>query len=332
MRQVGIAIAGVVCLAVVVAAGLWWNLRPVGSSGRTAQTIIIPPGESTWQIGRRLAGVGVVRNVWAVVVAARLRGVAGHLRHGEYALSPAQSALQIVDALARGEAVLHRVTVPEGYTGRQIADLLAASELADRDRFLDVVLHGGRQMARATVEDPPVDSLEGYLFPDTYLFTRGLDETAIVERFLDRFDAAVGPDIRAAARARGLTLHQLVTVASMIEREAREPEERPVIAGVIYNRLRRGMRLEIDATVLYALGRHKTVLAAPDLEVDSPYNTYRHDGLPPGPIANPGLASIAAAAHPADVPFLYYVLKPDGRHHFSRTLQEHLDAVRRYRP
>jgi UPF0755 protein len=117
----------------------------------------------------------------------------------------------------------------------------------------------------------------------------------------------------------------------MVEREAQVPDERPVVAAVIYNRLARGMRLEIDATVLYALGEHKSVVTLKDLEVDSPYNTYRREGLPPGPIANPGLAAIAAAASPVDVPYLFYVLRPDGRHHFSRTLPEHLDAVRRYR-
>ncbi len=331
MRLTGIVIAGAVFLAAAASATLWREIRPASAAGQT-RTVVISSGESTWQIGQRLAGAGVVRSAWAFVAAARLRGATSRLRHGEYALSPAQSALQIVDVLTRGETVLHRVTVPEGYTVRQVADLLAEAGLADRERFLDLALRGGRRLARATLEDLPIDSLEGYLFPDTYLLTRELDEAAILGRLLDRFDAAVGPDIRAAARARGLTLHQLLTVASMVEREARVPEERPVIAGVIYNRLRQGMRLEIDATVLYALGHHKTVVTAADLDVDSPYNTYRHDGLPPGPIANPGLPSIVAAAGPAEVPYLYYVLKPDGRHHFSRTLREHLEAIRRYRP
>ncbi len=332
MRQAGIGIAGAVFLAVAAAAGFWWELHPVGTAGGETRTVVIPPGESTWQIGQRLAGAGLVRNAWAITLAARLRRATGRLRHGEYALSPSQSALEIVDVLAHGEGVLHRVTIPEGYTVTQTADLLADAGLADRERFLTLALHGGHRFARVTRDDLPIDSLEGYLFPDTYLLTRGLDESTIIERFLDRFDAAVGPDIRAGARTRGLTLHQLLTVASMVEREARVPDERPVIAGVIYNRLGRGMRLEIDATVLYALGRHKATLTSADLEVDSPYNTYRHEGLPPGPIANPGLASVTAAAAPADVPFLYYVRKPDGRHHFSRTFREHMEAVRRYRP
>lgn len=308
-----IAIAGVVFLGTCAGLLLWLEMRPLGGSERP-RTVVVMPGETTWQIGNRLAEAGVVRSARAVVVAARMQRADGRLRHGEYAVSPTASAWQIVGILARGEAILHRFTIPEGYTVVQIADALAEANLADRNRFLDLALQS-----------------EGYLFPDTYLLPRGLGEAAIVARFLARFDAVVGADLREAARARGLTMHQLVTVASMVEREARYPQERPVIAGVIYNRLRLGMRLEIDATVLYALGRHKAELSLADLRVESPYNTYRNPGLPPGPIANPGLAAIAAAAAPAETPFLYYVLKPDGSHHFSRTLSEHQDAVRRYR-
>lgn len=308
-----IAVAGAVFLGAGAAAFLWWEMRPPGGA-EGSRTVVVPPGETTWQIGRRLAEARVVRSARAVVVAARLRRVDGRLRSGEYAFSPAQSVWQIVGILARGEAILHRMTIPEGYTVAQIADALAEAGLGDRDRFLEMA-------ARS----------EGYLFPDTYLLPRGLGEAALIARFRDRFDAVVGAEIREAARARGMSLHQLVTVASMIEREARVPQERAVIAGVIYNRLRLGMRLEIDATVLYALGRHKAELSFADLTVDSPYNTYRNHGLPPGPIANPGLAAVTAAAAPADTPFLYYVLRPDGSHHFSRTLREHLDAVGRYR-
>ncbi|MGQ0570491.1 MAG: endolytic transglycosylase MltG [Armatimonadota bacterium] len=332
MRWAGIAIAGAVFLGAAASAGLWWAMRPVGLADAPVRTVIIAPGESTRQIARRLADAGLVRSPWVVIAAAKRLGATSRLQHGEYALRPTQSAWEIVGAIARGENVQHRVTIPEGYTVTQIADALATAGLVDRDRFLALALHGGRRVTRATLEALPVDSLEGYLFPDTYVLPRGLGEIAVLNRFLERFDAGVRPDIHAAARGLGLTLHQLLTVASMIERETRVPQERPVIASVIYNRLRRGMRLEIDATVLYALGRHKSVVTERDLAVESPYNTYRHHGLPPGPISNPGLASIRAAATPADAPYLYYVLRPDGGHHFSRTLREHAEAIRRYRP
>ena len=306
------------------------EVRPVG--GGPSRIVVIPPGASTWQIGERLTQAGVIRNPRALVVAARLRGASGRLRHGEYALAPAQSAMQIVDILSRGQGLLHRVTIPEGYTIRQISDVLAGAGLVQRDRFIELAARRGRSFTRPTLADLPIDSLEGYLFPDTYHLPRSLDEEAVIEAMLDRFDQAVGPSIQAAARARGLTLHQLLTVASMVEREAQVGSERGVIAGVIYNRLARGMRLEIDATVLYALGRHKESVTLADLAVDSPYNTYRHEGLPPGPIANPGFASIVDAASQIPTPYFFYVLKPDGSHHFSRTLAEHLAAVRRYRP
>lgn len=331
LRALRIVLAGAAVL-VAAAAAFWAQVRPIGPSSAQRRTIVIPRGASARHITQLLADAGLVRSAWAALVTARALGVADRLQHGEYALSPGQSTAQILRAIAAGEQVRHRITVPEGYTVVQVADLLAGEGLVDRDRFLHLALHSGRALGRPTLAGLPIDSLEGYLFPDTYQFTRGLDEAAVLARFLDRFDEAIGPDLRAAARARGLSLHQLLTVASMVEREARAPDERPVVAAVIYNRLARGMRLEIDATVLYAMGTHKPSLTAADLAVDSPYNTYRREGLPPGPIANPGLAAIAAAASPADVPYLYYVLRPDGRHHFSRTLEEHLDAVRRYRP
>jgi UPF0755 protein len=330
-RALRVALAGAVVL-LAGAAAFWAQVRPVAPASVETRTVVIPRGASARHIARLLADAGLVRSAWAALVTARALGVAERLQHGEYALRPAQSTAEILRAIASGEQVRHRITVPEGYTVVQVADLLASEGLVDRERFLRLALHAGRTLRRPTLAGLPVDSLEGYLFPDTYQFTRGLDEAAVLARFLDRFDEAVGPDLRAAAAARGLSLHQLLTVASMVEREARVADERPVVAAVIYNRLARGMRLEIDATVLYAVGTHKSSLTAADLAVDSPYNTYRREGLPPGPIANPGLAAIAAAASPADVPYLYYVLRPDGRHHFSRTLEEHLDAVRRYRP
>ncbi len=331
--------AALVLVALAAAVCLWWELRPllgrdgpVSAAGPSPKTVVIPPGESARQIGQRLEQAGVVRSARAFVLAARITGVAGSLRHGEYSLSPTQGALEIAGVLARGESVLHRVTIPEGYTVAQIAELLAGMGLAGRERLTELATAGAHRFPRATLRNLPIDSLEGYLFPDTYYLAKGLGEAAVIEHLLNRFDAAVGAALRDAAAARGLTLHQLITIASLIEREARVASERPIIAGVIFNRLERGMKLEIDASVLYALGSHKPIVTYADLEVDSPYNTYRYPGLPPGPIANPGLAAIAAAAAPAQTPYLYYVLKPDGTHQFSRTLEEHNRAVRRYRP
>jgi len=326
VRLIAVGLVGALALA---GAFVVLTLQPVADRG-AAQVTIIPPGASLREIAGQLRAAGLIRSPLAFIVAARLRGWSGALRHGEYALSPAMSTLEILERLARGDVILHRVTIPEGYTIAQIAATLAAQGLADQEAFLQLARQEGLTFRLPGL--PLRSNLEGYLFPDTYFFPRGLPPRQIVETMLRRFAERVPAALRAEAARVGLSLHTVVTVASMVERETRMPAERPVIAGVIYNRLRRGWRLEIDATVLYALGRHAERVTAADLQVDSPYNTYRHAGLPPGPISNPGLAAIVAAVRPAAVPYLFYVLRPDGSHEFSRTLEEHQRAVRRWRP
>ncbi|MDR7427634.1 MAG: endolytic transglycosylase MltG [Armatimonadota bacterium] len=315
-----LALAG----AVLVSSGLQPAAREAPQ-----RVVVIPPGASLDQIAGVLAEAGVLRSPLAFILAARIRGVGGRLQSGEYLLSAAMSPLEILEKLVRGQVLLHRVTIPEGYTADQIADLVAMKGLAEREAFLRLVREEGDSFAFDFLEGRR--NLEGYLFPDTYAFPRGLVERQIVQAMLARFDQRVSPELRREIRALGMTLHEAITVASMVEREARLEAERPIIAGVIYNRLRRGWRLEIDATVLYALGRRGGPLTAADLLVDSPYNTYRQAGLPPGPIGNPGLAAIEAAARPSSTPYLFYVLRPDGSHAFSTTLQEHLRNIRRWR-
>ncbi|MBI4276947.1 MAG: endolytic transglycosylase MltG [Armatimonadetes bacterium] len=312
--------------AVVALAGAAFFLatRPADPRG-ALRVVMLPQGASALAIAARLEEEGLVRHRLGFLLVARVRGLARRLQGGEYRLSPAMTPAAIAEVLARGEAVLHDVTVPEGFTAEEIARLLEARGLARADRFL------------AAVGDPPrfgrsflasLPTLEGYLFPDTYRLPRGMREDAIVEMFLQRFERVAGPGLPARARATGRPLHEILTIASMVEREARHAFERPLIAGVIYNRLRRGMRLEVDATVLYALRRREGPVTLRDLDADSPYNTYRVFGLPPGPIASPGLPSIEAALVPLPSEFLYYVARPDGTHVFSRTYREHLAAIR----
>jgi len=299
---------------------------PVDPHGQP-KTIAIPQNASTSQIGALLEREGLVRHRLLFTTVVGVLNRSGSVKAGEYRLSPAMSLWEIIARLLRGEALLHAVTIPEGFTASQIASLLEERGLARKERFLALVAEPSRFSFPFLPSG--ARNLEGYLFPDTYLLPRGVSEETIIRRMLQRFDEVVTQEMRERAQALGFSLHQIVTIASMIEREAKRPEERPLIARVIYNRLERGMRLEIDATVLYALGRHKERLNLQDLDVESPYNTYRHPGLPPGPIANPGLASIQAALYPANVDYLYYVAKPDGSHVFSRTFQEHLEAQRR---
>jgi peptidoglycan lytic transglycosylase G len=331
-RRSRVAVVAVIALVAVMAALVLSLLRPVDAADHEPRTILVPPGASAREIGQRLVDAGLIRHSLIVVVLSRALRVADGLRHGEYAFAPAQGAVEIVRGIASGESIQHRVTIPEGYTARQIVDAIADAGLGDRARLAELVAVGASRMAWGGLAPPPDGRLEGYLFPDTYAFTRGLGEVEILQRLVNRFVEQATPAVGEGAGRLGLSMHQILTVASMIERETKVPDERAVVAAVIYNRLKKHMPLQIDATVLYALGRHKSVVGLHDLEVDSPYNTYRRTGLPPGPISSPGRASIEAAVKPADAPYLYYVLKPDGSHHFSRTLEEHHDAVRRFRP
>lgn len=303
-------------------------IRPVDPAG-SARIVYIPPGISSTEIGRLLASAGLVRRASSFVLAVRVRGLTASLREGEYRLSPAMALMEIVNRIARGEVVLHTVTIPEGFSAEEIVQVLASNDLGNRERLRALVRRDGQTFAHGFLRPRPVASLEGYLFPDTYRIARYRPEREVISLFLDRFEEIVLPvwDAQGAGRS----LHQVITIASLVEREAKIPDERVLIAGVLSNRLRRGWRLEVDATVLYALGRHKSVVTYDDLKVQSPYNTYLHAGLPPGPIANPGLASIQAALAPARTDYLYYVARPDGSHVFSKTFQEHLAAIRRYR-
>lgn len=289
----------------------------------------VPPGADAGQVAELLHRHGLIRSRLAFRLRARWRGLEGRLQAGEYRLWPAEALDQLLDRLASGDVIRYRVTIPEGYTAQQIADLLHRLGLVDRAAFLrevrNVLAHRIPEM-----EGNQTSSVEGYLFPDTYEFPRGLPARAVVATMIARFREATR-DLWALPRPLGLSPHAVVTVASLVEREARHDEERRRIAGVVYNRLRREMPLQVDATVLYALGRHKDRVLYADLDVPSPYNTYRRRGLPPGPIANPGRESLRAALQPEPHDFLYYVARRDGTHVFSRTLFEHERAVRALR-
>jgi len=223
--------------------------------------------------------------------------------------------------------LVHVVTVVEGWELGQIAPQLARTLGVPRDS-VDAAARDTALLARL---DVPTPTLEGYLFPATYIFPDGTTAREAVHQMVARFEKAWRPEWNAQLQAIALKRHDAVTLASIVEREAVRPEERSVIAAVYYNRLRKGMRLEADPTVQYALGRHTTRVLYRDLDVESPYNTYRRTGLPPGPIGSPGAPSMAAAVAPAKVPYLYFVAMPDGHHEFRTTFADHLLAVRNAR-
>jgi len=231
----------------------------------------------------------------------------------------------MLEILKKGLVVLRPVTIPEGFTRNQIAGVLAAKGLADKKRFLE--LTEDKELLRQYAVPGP--SLEGYLFPDTYHFSRGTPTLVIIDTMVKRFRQVVAPSME-KTQGTGMTFQDLVTLASIVEKETSRPEERPLIASVFLNRLKLGMRLESDPTVIYGIENFDGDLKKKNLTEKTPYNTYVINGLTPGPIANPGLDSIKAVMDPAKTDYLYFVSKNDGSHHFSRSLAEHNRAVDRY--
>jgi len=291
-----------------------------------ATAVTIPRGATTRRIGEILARSGVVRAPLLFELAARVERAQGAVQAGEFRIPAHESPREIVRTLQNGTAqVATWVTFPEGFTARETARRLAARGLGDEAAFDRAFLGTG-----TTIDGTRTPTLEGYLYPDSYLIPLGTAPDGVARILTNAFRAKLPPDARARARALGLNVPQVVTLASLVEREGKANDERPLIAGVYYNRLRLGMPLQADASIEYALPHHATAITFADLRSPSPYNTYLHAGLPPTPIANPGAASLHAAFHPQSSSYLYYVYRGEGRHAFARTLSEHEANVRRY--
>lgn len=303
----------------------------LGSCGAPERTtpvrVVVPPGATFRTAADSLARRGVVRSALLFRSWARLRGRDRAIKPGTYLLRPGSDYDALADALETGRGIVRVVTIVEGWDLRQIVPQLARSLRTPVDSVQAAV----RDTALRRRLDVPTATLEGYLFPATYTFAEGTTARDAVAQMVARFEEAWQPAWAARLQAMAFTRHQAVTLASIVEKEARVPEERPVIAAVYYNRLRRGMRLQADPTVQYALPRHVSRVYYRDLSIDSPYNTYRNAGLPPGPIASPGAPSLRAAVDPADVPYLFFVAHPDGHHEFRTTYAEHTVAVRESR-
>lgn len=302
-------------------------------------TFTVHPGESASEIAARLEEAGLVRSASNLQLLARLRGVQSKLRSGKFSLSPSMTPTSILDILTDGE-LSGTVTILPGSRAAEIADQLSARGIVNRDEFLALVSEG--EFANDFLLDRPQGaSLEGYLAPGTYQFAKDTPPSEVIQQMLDRFGEEYTPQMREKTAERGYTVHQLVTLASIVEREIVRPEERPIVAGVYINRLNLGMKLQADPTVQYAIagqdpkqsaaGYWKPNLSDTDLDYNSPYNTYRYDGFPPGPICNPGAASMAAVLDPTKSDYLYFVAKPDGTHAFAKTLDEHNANVARYK-
>lgn len=329
-RVVGRALLGVGGLALLLLVALhgWWALVPAPALRSQGRVVEIPAHLGVLDIARRLEQAGVIRSSLGFVVLSVLRGSARKLQAGEYELPPDSSPLVILSLLEQGKVLTHAIRFVEGATVHELGRLLEGEQLASAEEVMALA----REPSFLRALGIEAESLEGYLFPDTYQFTKGMAAAEMLARMVQHLREQLTPEILARAEARGLTLHQLLTLASIVEKEAVVPEERPLISAVFWNRLRRQMPLQADPTVQYATGKEGRALTRIDLQVDSPYNTYRVAGLPPTPIANPGKAAILAALAPADVPYLYFVSTGDERrHHFSTTLDQHNSAVARYR-
>lgn len=323
-KRVGIAASILLLMAfVTIAAGfsLAWPMP----YGKQYQEITIPYASSAREVANQLQARGLIRNANGFVWYIRLTGQTKALRAGVYRLRPGYTLNALVKELESGTPLVYRVTIPEGYTAREIIDLLMSKHLINADRFKSL-LQDKVFLERHIQGFAPITSGEGFLFPDTYEFAHGATEEEILTVFFQRFMEVWSEEERLNEHHRDAL--QILTMASIVEKEAKAREERPIIAGVFYNRLSRRIPLESCATVQYALGKHKEVLYYKDLKVDSPYNTYQRFGLPPGPICNPGRASIEAAMRPASHNYLYFVAKDDGHHLFSTTYRQHL-AVQR---
>ena len=287
----------------------------------------VPAHDGVLDISGRLYAAGVIRSRVGFVVLAVARGTSRQLKAGEYELARGASTLDVLSQIEAGRVKQHLVLHPEGATLTELARVLETERLAASGAVTRLATDRAF-LATLGIDGP---SLEGYLFPDTYQLVRGMTTEEILTRMVQRLRAKVGPDLAARAQARGLTVHQLLTLASIIEREAVERDEMRTISAVFWNRLKINMPLQADPTVQYATGKERRALTRADLAMDHPFNTYRRPGLPPGPIASPGLAAIEAALDPAPVKYLYFVAMDDHRHYFSASLGEHNAAVARYR-
>jgi UPF0755 protein len=323
------------CLLIVLAAAgaAWWFYRGVDRPFKgydAPETFVeIPQGAGSVAIAKRLADAGVVHDVNSFRLALWVTGQGRHLQAGEYRFDQPVSARQVADKIARGDVYVRPITFPEGLTIKQMAAIYESKGFGPAKEFLDAA----KNASLVAAVDPDAKDLEGYLFPDTYKLPRRSTAPQLVARMVQSFMRALTPELIDAADARQLTVRQLVTLSSIVEKETGNKDERPLVAAVYANRLRIGMALQCDPTVIYALdrlGRYTGNLTRDDLQFDSRYNTYRYPGLPPGPIASPGRASLEAAAHPAAVDYVYFVSRNDGSHAFASTLEEHNRNVQKY--
>ena len=314
-----------VCLLLLLGWYLVCTLIPPGKGG-IVRDVSFPPGSGIKKLAAELRQDGVIRNSWHFILLARLRGQAHRLKAGDYRFTDAMTPGDILRKLATGDVDYRRFTLPEGYSMYQAAEMLEQKGYFKREVFL-AACRDAALLDRAGIR---AASVEGYLFPATYNLARNGTEEQLITQMVGRF-RKVYSDVAAEGQVRGrLSSDEIVTLASIIEKEAVSAEEKPLISSVFYNRLRLGMPLQSDPTAVYGVRAFSGKVTKADICRRSPYNTYLVRGLPPGPIGNPGADALRAALNPARSDYLYFVARQDGTHYFSRTLEEHNRAVARY--
>jgi UPF0755 protein len=313
-----------------VAGGLLYELQnPYYNAVEEETFVYIPPGANAARVAGLLKEQGILHTQLPFRLWLRHHGLDRSLKAGEYRFSDRATPGEVAERLTRGDTYFRSVTVPEGLTAMETVELLARRGFGDRKKLEAMLLRTD------LINDlnPSAQNLEGYLFPETYRFGRRDDEEAVIRAMVGQFRNRMDNILKESPLPDGWTIARIVTLASMIEKEVRTPSEQPVVAGVIYNRLRLNMTLGIDATIIYAMklaGTWDGNIRRSDLRMDSPYNSYIHRGLPPGPICNPGESTIRAALNPEKTDYLYYVSKNDGTHQFSKDLRSHNNAVNIY--
>jgi len=306
--------------------GLWSYLNTPPSRDRDIRYVEISSGTHFNHVADILEREGIITGIKRFRLLAKLKGVEKEIKAGDYLFHTAMTASEVLDKLVRGEYRTHKVTIPEGFTMFQIADLLKEEGLIEKEKFLKcasdpVFAHS------LGIKD---SSMEGFLFPDTYLLRKSMGEESILRKMVARFNEMFKQQYEKRAQELNMSREEVVTLASIVEKETSDPSERHLIAAVFHNRLKRGMLLQSDPTVIYGLKDFNGNLTKEDLKTKTPYNTYLIRGLPPQPIANPGEESIRAVLYPSPKNYLYFVSKNDGTHHFSASLKEHNRAVNRY--
>jgi len=325
--KTGFALASIALLALLVWLAVSLYRPHAFTPGETF--VEVEKGMGAGAVARFLEQRGIIGSRHSFILSYRLFYHPRKIRAGEYALTSPLRAKEVLDILVKGKVYLHPMTVPEGLTAGEIAPLIAPFLDDGQDGFTAAF----RDVGIIGPIDLEADNLEGYLFPETYSFPKGISSTDAVGTMVDQFRATFSGAWTARTESLRMSIRQVVTLASLIEKESSVVEEKKLVSAVFHNRLRIGMKLDCDPTIIYALklkGLFNGNLTRKDMSLDSPYNTYRYPGLPPGPICNPGRAALEAALYPSEGAYLYFVSRNDGSHYFSRTFAEHQNAVRRF--